>query len=146
MQILISYYVELDNSEIDIQQYETILCQFPEWKSLSREIKIDSLFEKNRLQFDIGEIKSFSSSIFGSFEEEDLVPLSKACFVIKSMSFVIKCRKVEKLRLDIEVLTTNYGKILKSMIDDGINIQINQKIINNQILGFFVKNQSILVA
>lgn len=142
----ISYYVDLGESEVDIEEYETILGQFPEWRSLKREIKINSLIEKNKLQFDIGEIKSFSSSVFGTFEEEDLVPLSKACFVIKSMSFVLNCKKVEKLRIDIEILTTNYGKILQSLIDDEIPIQITQKINNNQVLGFFIKNQSKLVA
>lgn len=141
-----SYYVDLCESQIDIYYYETILSQFPEWKSINRELKIDHLFDAKKIQFDIGEIKSFSSSVFGSFEEEDLVPLSKGCFVIKSMSFTIKTGKVEKLRVDIEILTTYYGNLLKSMIDDGIDIQINQKINNNQVVGFYVKNQFKLVA
>lgn len=141
------FEIEIDVSETNnIQYYEEILSHFSEWPSVKRDIKIMSVLENRKIEFEISQIttvlpNSTNNSLWGQFESGDtILTLSRVCFVINSMSFILMAEQIIKLTLKIQVLTTQYGKILSQLIKDNCNIKIKQLVAGDCVKYFYVDN------
>jgi hypothetical protein len=127
----------------NLECFKYLLEKYRDYKSIYREIKINSILGK-KCQFDITEINPpllcelGISEIFSSTTN-----LKNVAFRINEISFIIDSHlEVNEIILNIEILETPNGKLLKSLINSGIDLQINPiimgvKVKQKFIIGFY---------
>lgn len=134
---------DVNTSNSKLEYYEDLLKKFKEWNSIKREIKLTNVLEGKKVQFDIEDITN-SGSLWGLMIDSVGLPESKdisiedVCFDIKSMTFILNGNNVEKLTIGIVPLRTEKGKILKSLIESDIDLEISEMIFDDSILYFYV--------
>lgn len=115
--------VKLDNNTLD--QYDKALSTYNEWKSFYRDIKLATLLEGKKIQFDIDNIQKIGM-VHDFITIENPGKLQTMAFSISAMTFIIKDNTIEKLTLNAEFLETDCGKKLKEIYDAGIELEVRQ--------------------
>lgn len=115
--------VKLNNNTLD--QYDKALSTYNEWKSFYRDIKLSTLLEGKRVQFDIDNIQKIGM-VHDFITLENPGKLETMAFSISGMTFIIKDNDIEKLTLKAEFLDTDCGNKLKEIYDSGIEIEVRQ--------------------
>jgi len=115
--------VKLNNNTLD--QYDKALSTYNEWKSFYRDIKLSTLLEGKRVQFDIDNIQKIGM-VHDFVTLENPGKLQTMAFSISGMTFIIKDNNIEKLTLEAEFLETDCGKKLKELYDAGIELEVRQ--------------------
>jgi hypothetical protein len=115
--------VKLNNNTLD--QYDKALSTYNEWKSFYRDIKLSTLLEGKRVQFDIDNIQKIGM-VHDFVTLENPGKLQTMAFSISGMTFIIKDNNIEKLTLEAEFLETDCGKKLKEIYDAGIELEVRQ--------------------
>lgn len=118
--------VRLDNNKIE--DYNKVLSAYKEWKSFYRDIKLNTILESKRIQFDIGDI-FIMGSVTGNMS------LKTIAFIVNEMVFIINNNNIDKLTISGKFTDTEYGTKLKKMYDTGIEFEISQ-IFNRETLSF----------
>lgn len=141
----ISFKVDLDNNTLD--NYDIILSLFKDWKSYKREIKINSILNDKKIEF-ILDIRSHTIGVMyipllSEFDDKSI--LKNACCSIKKFKFIIKNNVIISLDIEVTLLETQYGNILKNILEyiDIVeeNIYLKQYIdINNNVMLFYISN------
>jgi hypothetical protein len=127
------FEVSLEENTLD--QYENMMSRYREWKNFKRDIRLTGLLEDGkRIQFDIEDI----SMLVPIGCEEIIVSIQLSTLEIKSMSFILKEDRVEKLTLKCKTLETPMGKVVRDLMDGCFLIEIRQKIVNGKINYFYV--------
>lgn len=138
--MLKTFEIELD--DIEISSYEDILSKFSNWHQYKREINLNQILEDGKkIQFEV-EIDNSESVFYVSASEEFLYTTSlvNVCSVIHKMTFIILNNKVIKLNIELKLLTTNWGKVIKKIIEAGTDLKLHQsKDIKGQIDNFYFK-------
>jgi hypothetical protein len=70
-------------------------------------------------------------------DEDDFDILKKASSAIKFMKFILKGNNVLELEITIKTMTTEWGKIIRDLIDSGVNLELKQNIVDNQVKSFY---------
>ena len=110
--------------DLEFDDYNLALSRYPTWKSVYREIKLNYLLEgSKKIQFDIDDIQKY---ITLDDRHSHQVSLQKVCCSITGMTFILNNNSIEKLTLKSKILDTECGKIIKSIIDTGIEIKVSQ--------------------
>ena len=127
------YEVLLNNNTLD--QFEDLMSRYKEWTSFKRDIILTNVLESGkRIQFDIESI-----SMFGQFGNSgNILSLQMSVLIIKSMSFILKENKVQKLTLRCKVLLTPMGKVVKELMENSMDIDLKPHIIDNKVVYFYV--------
>ena len=127
------YEVLLNNNTLD--QFEDLMSKYKEWTSFKRDIRLTNVLESGkRIQFDIESI-----SMFGQFGNSgNILSLQMGVLRIKSMSFILKENKVEKLTLRCRVLETPMGKVVKELMENSMTVDLKPHIIDNKVVYFYV--------
>lgn len=127
------YEVLLNNNTLD--QFEDLMSRYKEWTSFKRDIILTNVLESGkRIQFDIESI-----SMFGQFGNSgNILSLQMSVLIIKSMSFILKENKVQKLTLRCKVLSTPMGKVVKELMENSMDIDLKPHIIDNKVVYFYV--------
>lgn len=115
--------VKLNNNTLD--QYDKALSTYNEWKSFYRDIKLSTLLEGKKVQFDIDNIQKIGM-VHDFVTLENPGKLLTMAFSISGMTFIIKDNDIEKLTLEAEFLETDCGKKLKEIYDAGIELEVRQ--------------------
>jgi hypothetical protein len=115
--------VKLNNNTLD--QYDKALSTYNEWKSFYRDIKLSTLLEGKKVQFDIDNIQKIGM-VHDFVTLENPGELQTMAFSISGMTFIIKDNNIEKLTLEAEFLETDCGKKLKEIYDAGIELEVRQ--------------------
>jgi hypothetical protein len=111
-------------SGIKIENYENILSNFSNWKEYKRQINLNLVLESGKkIQFDL-EILNSSRVFYISVNCKE--SLRNACSVVKKLTFIIKKGNVIELEVEIETLSTHYGKIIEKIIKSGIELKLSQ--------------------
>lgn len=127
------YEVLLNNNTLD--QFEDLISRYKEWTSFKRDIRLTSILESGkRIQFDIESISMFAQ--FGN--SGNILSMQMGVLRIKSMSFILKENKVEKLTLRCKVLETPMGKVVKDLMENSMEIDLKPHIIDNKVVYFYV--------
>lgn len=122
--------------DLEFDDYNEALTSYPTWKSVYREIKLNYLLEgSKKIQFDIDDIQKYIT-LDDSYTHQ--VSLQKVCCSITGMTFILNSNKIEKLTLKSKILDTECGKIVKSIIDSGIEIKVSQ-FIHHKTLNFIIE-------
>ena len=127
------YEVLLNNNTLD--QFEDLMSRYKEWTSFKRDIILTSILESGKkIQFDIESISMFAQ--LGNFG--NVVSLQMSVLIIKSMSFILKENKIEKLTLRCRLLETPMGKVVKELMENSMDIDLKPHIIDNKVVYFYV--------
>ena len=122
--------------DLEFDDYNESLSNYPTWKSIYREIKLNFLLEGGKkVQFDIDDIQKY---ITLDDRHSHQVSLKKVCCSITGMTFILNDNKIEKLTLKSKILDTECGKIVKSIIDVDIEIKVSQ-FIYGKTLNFIIE-------
>jgi hypothetical protein len=127
------YEVLLNNNTLD--QFEDLMSKYKEWISIKRDIKLTNVLESGkRIQFDIESISMFAQ--LGN--SGNIISLQMGVLRIKSMSFILKENKIDKLTLRCKVLSTPMGKVVKELMENSMDIDLKPHIIDNKVVYFYV--------
>ena len=131
--------IELHTTEISLNgqtlsQFEKVISRYSEWTSFKREIRLNTLLDDKRLQFDIDDISEYG---FLGDDEVD-ISLSRTCLLLKSMSFILSGDKIDKLEIKWRILNTKNGEILRNIIESDIKIDIKMRFKEDTFFYFYV--------
>lgn len=112
------------SDDLKFDDYNLALTSYPTWKSVYREIKLNFLLGGGKkIQFDIDDIQKYIT-LYDNYNH--VVSLKKVCCSVKGMTFILNDNKIEKITLKSKILDTECGKIVKSIVDSGIEIKVSQ--------------------
>jgi hypothetical protein len=63
--------------------------------------------------------------------------LKKSSSAIKFMKFILKGNNVLELEITIKTMTTEWGKIIRNLIESGVELELRQNIVDNQVKSFY---------
>jgi len=63
--------------------------------------------------------------------------LKKSSSAIKFMKFILKGNNVLELEVTIKTMTTEWGKIIRDLIESGLELELKQNIVDNQVKSFY---------
>lgn len=134
-----TFEIKLLNNKIE--DYEDILSRFSNWKKYKREINLNQLLEEGKkIEFEV-EISNYQGVLYVSVVDKidtSIKSLVNVCSVIKKMTFIILNNEVLKLTIEINLLTTKWGKIITNLLESGIDLKLHQyKNIKGKIDNFY---------
>jgi len=133
-----SFSIELDNNTLE--QYEKLLSNFNNWSQYKREIKLNSVLEDKKIEFTLDISGHAHGVMYVNVLDEDWYEidiLKKASSAIKFMKFILKGNNVLELEVTIKTMTTEWGKIIRDLIESGVELEIKQHIVDNQVKSFY---------
>jgi hypothetical protein len=131
---LVEHHTEISLNGQTLSQFERVLSRYSEWISFKREIRLNTLLDDKRIQFDIDDISEYG---FLGDDEVD-INLTKTCILLKSMSFILSGDKIDKLEIKWRVLNTKNGEILRNIIESDIKIDINMRFKEDVFFYFYI--------
>lgn len=133
-----SFNIELDNNTLE--QYEKFLSNFTNWKEYKREIKLNSILEDKKIEFTLDISGHAHGVMYVNVvvdDEDDFDVLKKASSAIKFMKFILKGNNVLELEVSIKTMTTEWGKIIRDLIESGVELELKQHIVDNRVKSFY---------
>jgi hypothetical protein len=133
-----SFNIELDNNTLE--QYEKLLSNFNNWSEYKREIKLNSILEDKKIEFTLDISGHAHGVMYVNVLDEDwydIDVLKKASSAIKFMKFILKGNNVLELEITIKTMTTEWGKIIRELIESGLELELRQNIVDNQVKSFY---------
>jgi hypothetical protein len=133
-----SFNIKLDNN--NLEQYEKLLSNFSNWKEYKRDIKLNSILEDKKIEFTL-DISAHSLGVMYvnvvTDDNYDYDVLKKSSSAIKFMKFILKGNNVLELEITIKTMTTEWGKIIRNLIESGVELELRQNIVDNQVKSFY---------
>jgi hypothetical protein len=132
-----SFNIKLDNNTLE--QYEALLSNFSNWKEYKREIKLNSILEDKKIEFTL-DISGSPGVMYVNVivdDTDDFDVLKKASSAIKFMKFILKGNNVLELEIKIKIINTEWGKILESLIESEMELELRQNIVDNKVKSFY---------
>jgi len=133
-----SFNIELDNNTLE--QYERLLSNFDNWSEYKREIKLNSILEDKKIEFTLDISGHAHGVMYVNVVVDDAYDydvLKKASSAIKFMKFILKGNNVLELEITIKTMTTEWGKIIRDLIDSEVKLELKQQIVDNQVKSFY---------
>jgi hypothetical protein len=133
-----SFNIELDNN--NLEQYEKLLSNFNNWSQYKRDIKLNSILEDKKIEFTLDISGHAHGVMYVNVmvdDDYDFDVLKKASSAIKFMKFILKGNNVLELEITIKTMTTEWGKIIRDLIDSGVELELKQNIVDNQVKSFY---------
>jgi hypothetical protein len=133
-----SFNIELDNNTLE--QYEELLSNFNNWKEYKREIKLNSILEDKKIEFTLDISGHAHGVMYVNVlvdDEDDFDILKKTSSAIKHMKFILKGNNVLELEITIKTMTTEWGKIIRNLIESGVDLKLKQHIVDNKVRSFY---------
>lgn len=128
--------VILNNNKMD--DYDKLLSIY-DWTQYKREIKLKSILEDNKIEFSIEPETPMYINIESGNQTYDIL-LKNFCAVVKRIVFIIKKNEIIELSIESEPLGNDSGKVISSLIDSGVNLEIHQEVNDsNDVLSFFFR-------
>ena len=133
-----SFNIELDNNTLE--QYEELLSNFNNWSEYKREIKLNSILEDKKIEFTLDISGHAHGVMYVNVIVDDAYDydvLKKSSSAIKFMKFILKGNNVLELEVTIKTMTTEWGKIIRDLIESGLELELKQNIVDNQVKSFY---------
>ena len=130
------YKFHLDG--IKLSQFEKKLKQWPQWIQFKREIKLNTLLDGKRIQFDVEDINEYGK--WGKLKFNPM--LSDIVFTVKTISLIIKDDFVEELEITWRPLQTDLGRTVIGLLDSGIELEISMSFIEDQFSHFYINDEN----
>ena len=123
---------------IKLSQFEDRFKRWPNWVQFKREIKLNSLLEGKRVQFDIEDINEWGK--IDSVKSNDM-SLSDVVFTVKRITMIIKEDFVNELEIEWRPLQTHLGKTIIGLLDAGIDVDISMSFHDEKFSHFYIKSE-----
>ena len=121
---------------IKLSQFENKFKQWPQWTQFKREIKLNTLLNGKRIQFDIEDINEYGKLSGRAFDPM----MSDIVFTVKCISMIIKDDFVEELEIEWRPLQSDLGRTIIGILDAGLEIDISIHFDDNdQFVYFYIK-------
>ena len=133
-----SFNIELDNNTLE--QYEKLLSNFDNWSEYKREIKLNSILEDKKIEFTLDISGHAHGVMYVNVVVDDAYDydvLKKVSSAIKFMKFILKGNNVLELEVTIKTMTTEWGKIIRDLIESGLELELKQNIVDDQVKSFY---------
>ena len=133
-----SFNIELDNN--NLEQYEKLLSNFNNWSQYKREIKLNSILEDKKIEFTLDISGHAHGVMYVNVvveDEDDFDVLKRASSAIKFMKFILKGNNILELEVTIKTMTTEWGNIIRDLIESGVELELKQRIIDDQVRSFY---------
>ncbi len=130
--------VNLENNTLE--QYEMLLSNFKEWKHYKREIKLNSLLDNKKIEFRVNVSSHTTGALYVNVlvdGDNDFDLLKKASCSIESLKFILKDSNVLELEISLITLKTEWGKIVKELIESDVNLELKQFMVDRQVKSFY---------
>jgi hypothetical protein len=124
------YNIELDNNKLS--HYDFLLQKFKNWKQFKREIKLSSILEGKRIQYDLDDVTGLNGYAGRIHKSKDI------CFMIKSLSFIINGDSIDILKIKITPSNNYLGEVVKSLIENSFDLKIKQFVNNDEVIFFYI--------
>ena len=123
---------------IKLSQFENKFKQWPQWTQFKREIKLNTLLNGKRIQFDIEDINEYGKLSGRAFDPM----MSDIVFTVKCISMIIKDDFVEELEIEWRPLQSDLGRTIIGILDAGLEIDISIHFDDNdQFVYFYIKEE-----
>lgn len=123
---------------IKLSQFEDKFKKWPQWTQFKREIKLNTLLEGKRVQFDIEDINEYGK--ISGYEFDPM--LSDIAFTVKGISMIIKDDFVEELEIEWRPLQTELGRTIVDILDSGLKIELSMKFNDSGQFVYFYVNEN----
>ena len=139
---------DINCENLRIENYNKFLSKFDEWSKFKREINLNFLLNsQKKLEFEV-ELDNSSSVYYVGFYEKPLytntVLLQKSAAIISSLKFILAKNSIESLVVNLNILSTTWGKTLKEMIESENKPDLLQQIVDGELVNFyFLVNKNI---
>ena len=140
----VKYNVQLEDNRLE-QYEEKLLSNFKNWKTYKRDIKLNSILENKRIEFEL----NISSHAFGflyvEFENDSdqMINLKGVCAAITDLKFILNGDNVDLLEVNLKFLQTPHGKEVITLMDSGFNLILKQLIVNDTVVKFYLDTEDI---
>lgn len=123
---------------IKLSQFENKFKQWPQWTQFKREIKLNTLLNGKRIQFDIEDINEYGKLSGRSFDPM----MSDIVFTVKCISMIIKDDFVEELEIEWRPLQSDLGRTIIGILDSGLEIDLSIYFDDDdQFVYFYIKEE-----
>jgi hypothetical protein len=114
-----TFDLKLDEISGKFSSFSESLGRIKDFKEHLREIKINSIIQENRVQFELIDMNLFYGNINNS---DDLI--SNYAFQVTDMKFILKGDDIESLYVTIVPMNTSNGRAVKKIISEDIKSSI----------------------
>lgn len=123
---------------IKLSQFENKFKKWPQWTQFKREIKLNTLLNGKKIQFDIKDINEYGKLSGRAFDPM----MSDIVFTVKCISMIIKDDFVEELEIEWRPLQSDLGRTIIGILDSGLEIDISIHFDDNdQFVYFYIKEE-----
>lgn len=142
MEYIINLHSEINN----IQNFQSLLQRWKDYKSCLRDIKISTVLGQKCLY----EIEDINPPLVCDFSNNTLTSINQSAISISKLSFKIDTDlTILELKIDYKVLETKMGKLVFELQNLGIPLTINPKSMkwgfdkSLQVVGFYIDNEKV---
>ena len=118
----VDFEVPLD---LKVSNLQNILNKYNSFKQVNRELKINSIIDQKKIELEIDDIRpEILGYLFneGQIDSTAHPSLSNAVFIIKKIKIGIKDYNILYVKCSIEIIKTDLGKSLSSILDLNANL------------------------
>ncbi len=140
------YIVNLHSEINNIQNFQSLLQKWKDYKSCLRDIKISTVLGQKCLY----EIEDINPPLLCDFSNNNLTSVNQSAISISKLSFKINTDlTILELKIDYKVLDTKMGKLIFELQNLGIPLTINPKVMkwgfdqSIQVVGFYIDNEKV---
>jgi hypothetical protein len=140
------YIVNLHSEINNIQNFQSLLQKWKDYKSCLRDIKISTVLGQKCLY----EIEDINPPLLCNFSNNNLTSVNQSAISISKLSFKINTDlTILELKIDYKVLDTKMGKLIFELQNLGIPLTINPKVMKwsidetIQVVGFYIDNEKV---
>jgi hypothetical protein len=136
------YNFQIDAKGYKLSNYESLLSKFSNWKKYKREIKINQVLEQNKkIELNI-EIDNNPFVLYVSFLDFEK-KTTGASAVINKMTYIIQNDEIIELNIEVNPLTTSWGKILSNLLKEGVQVVMCQNVSAlSQVTNFYFERRN----
>ena len=142
MEYIINLHSEINN----IQNFQSLLQRWKDYKSCLRDIKISTVLGQKCLY----EIEDINPPLVCDFSNNTLTSINQSAISISKLSFKIDTDlTILELKIDYKVLDTKMGKLVFELQNLGMPLTINPKDMkwgfdkSLQVVGFYIDNEKV---
>ena len=142
MEYIINLHSEINN----IQNFQSLLQRWKDYKSCLRDIKISTVLGQKCLY----EIEDINPPLVCDFSNNTLTSINQSAISISKLSFKIDTDlTILELKIDYKVLDTKMGKLVFELQNLGMPLTINPKAMkwgfnkSLQVVGFYIDNEKV---
>lgn len=140
------YIVNLHSEINNIQNFQSLLQKWKDYKSCLRDIKISTVLCQKCLY----EIEDINPPLLCDFSNNNLTSINQSAISISKLCFKINTDlTILELKIDYKVLDTKMGKLIFELQNLGIPLTINPKVMkwgfdqSIQVVGFYIDNEKV---